>query len=527
MRHDLAPRIVVTRQGREVGYRRLGDGPPVGLLHASPRSAAALLPLAAQLADRFTVFAFDTPGFGWSAPLAHPRPDAADFAVALFEACDALGLERLALYGSHTGAAIATAAALLQPARVPALVLDGYAMFHPLEAASSLASYLTPIGAEWDGTHLAWLWSRVKDQFTVFPWYLRAEAARLPRPLAPLDLRQAVTVDFLAAGDAYRAAYAAAFRFDGGGSLARLAVPTTVMARPDDLLFGHLDALTDLPANVAVQRPDIAAWPQAVAGALAAGGGGGAPAVVPGPVVRVPGGTIALRRHGAAGGKLAVLLPPIPGSARALAPLAMALAETMAVIVVDLPGFGASSLPDARTPLAIAQAVGAALPGRPDLVVTIGESGAIGAALAASGGGRLVLVDPVPDVARAGLLEHFADVAPRPEGGHLLAAWHQLRDATLWRPWHETTPAHAIDAGRDPDVDGMQTVLTDWMRGGTAGRATLAAAFAADLRPPAGTTLLLRPDHPWSAALAPLGRPAPLPAPPRDLAQAVRAGAAA
>ncbi len=528
MQLDTAPRIVTTADGREVGYRRFGAGPPVGLLHASPRSAVALLRLGAALAGRFTVYAFDTPGFGWSAPLALPRPDATDFAAALMATCDALGIGRLALYGSHTGAAIAVAAALGWPERVTALALDGYALFQPAEAAACLGGYLAPFRPHWDGSHLAWLWSRVKDQFTVFPWDLRADCARLDRPLASLAVRQAGVVDFLAAGDAYRAAYAAAFRFPGAAALARVAVPTTVMARQDDLLFSHLDALPPLPAHIGVRRlgVDNAAWADAIAAALAAGdageGGSAAPADL---VARVPGGVIGLRRWGS-GKRRLVLLPPIPGSARALAPLGRAFDAEWTVIAADLPGFGASALADAATPAAMAQAIGAALPAPPDLVAAIGESGAVGGALATASGCPLVLVDPLPDAARDGVLQHFADVAPCEHGGHLLAAWHQLRDAGLWRPWHTRTPSHAIDAGSEADLGAMQAVLTDWLRGGTAGRATLAAVLAEPLRPPPGTHLLTRPGHPWAALLTPLGLPtAVLPDDPRDLAAAILAGA--
>ncbi len=134
--HDTAPRTVLAGQ-RTIGYRRFGDGAPIVMLHASPRSSAALLPLGLRLASRFTVFALDTPGFGWSDPLPIPRPDALDYAAAMIEAFDALGLDRVPVYGSHTGAAIAVAAAVSYPQRVACLALDGYAIFSPQEQADS------------------------------------------------------------------------------------------------------------------------------------------------------------------------------------------------------------------------------------------------------------------------------------------------------------------------------------------------------------------------------------------------------
>ncbi len=513
--NDTAPRTILAGR-RTIGYRRFGDGPPIVLLHASPRSSAALLPLALQLADRFTVFAFDSPGFGWSDALPVDRPDAEDYAAALIEGFDVLGLRRVPVYGSHTGAAIAVAAGVKYPDRVSCLALDGYAVFSPEEQADFLASYLTPITPHWDGSHLAWLWSRVKDQFTVFPWNLRGQAARLPRPLPPPSVLQGVVQDFLAAGDNYRHAYAAAFRYDHLSGLRQVRVPTVAMARADDLLFQRLDLLTELPDCVTVRRlgSDDDSWAAAMAEALGAGAAGSAPEIVPAStafgameVHRVPGGTIGLLRSTGAMARPLVLLPPIPGSARGQAGLARALSAGRQVIALDVPGFGASALSGLLDVDRIAIALHAALLAvgvqRFD-VVAAGESDSIGAALAGlSSGARLVLVDPVPDQARDAMGERMVNVSPRMDGSHLLAAWHQLRDMTLWWPWFEPTPAHAIDAGPDPDTPALQAVLTDWMRGGTSGHATLAVAMGQRLAGnlPGSTMLVTSPDHPWTELL--------------------------
>ncbi len=509
MTYDEAPRIAVTATGRVVGYRRFGTGPAVALLHASPRSSAALLPLARRLADRFTVFGFDTPGFGWSDPLRLDRPDAHDYGDALIEVFDALGLDRLPVYGSHTGAAIAVAAALDHPDRVGAVALDGYAVFTPWAQVELLASYLAPIRPEWDGTHLAFLWSRVKDQFSFFPWYLRGQVSRLPRPLLPPAAMQGVITDFLAAGDAYRPGYAAAFRFPGLAALRRIAVPTVALARSDDLLFNDLDALTDLPACVTTRRlgTDDAAWAEAVSDALQPGAVSTAPDSNPHGLTgtmdmhRVAGGTIgSLRTAGL--GRPIVLLPPIPGSVRGEADLVRALARHRPVVAVDLPGFGASALDTSGTAAAIAAMLRQRGIERCD-VLACGESASIGAALCrALPDARLALLHPVPESGRVAMRDAMVDVTPRPEGGHLLAAWHQLRDASLWWPWHQPTPTDALDVRTDPDTFRLHPVLADWMRGGTAGRATLQAALAAplDVEGLAGG-VIAPPGHPWSQPL--------------------------
>jgi pimeloyl-ACP methyl ester carboxylesterase len=517
---DLAPHIVQTEDGREVGYRRFGNGPPAVLLHASPRSALAVLPLGEALSDRFTVFAFDTPGFGWSEPLRIARPDAADFGDALIAAFDALGLGQAPVYGTHTGAAIAVAAANHHPQRISALVLDGYGVFTPAEQSEYAQFYLAPIRPEWAGTHLAWLWSRVKDQFTVFPWHLMGQWARLPRALADAATMQAVVTDFLTAGDAYRSAYAAAFRIDGRSAVRTLTVPTTLMARSDDLLFSHLDLLGELPPNVKVQTldEDRTEWTAAIIAAMQSAAASDPP-LLPKPILRfraaasaqhilrVTGGTIGISSSGRSSGPKLVLLPGIPGSARGEAHLTRSLGRDFAVFGVDPPGFGASSLPGQPDLAAIAAALLAAL-GELAIddfrIAAIGESAALGCALASlAPRSRVTLLAPVPDAARLELARQISDLTPRRDGSHLLAAWHQLRDSRLWRPWYDAQPRQAVNCGTDPDVESLQTVLTDWMRGGVQGAATLTAVLAPPLTnlmtPIKGrTSLILLPEHPWS-----------------------------
>src|SRR5918994_7750787 len=50
----------------EIAWDRLGDGPPVVLVHGTPWSSWTWRRVAARLAERFSVYVFDLLGFGAS-----------------------------------------------------------------------------------------------------------------------------------------------------------------------------------------------------------------------------------------------------------------------------------------------------------------------------------------------------------------------------------------------------------------------------------------------------------------------------
>jgi pimeloyl-ACP methyl ester carboxylesterase len=94
------------------------------LLHQTPRSADEYRDVMPLLADRgFTAIAFETPGFGGSAPLPGD-PTIERWAEAVHAALDALGIDRSAVVGHHTGGVIAVELAYQHPQRISALVLS-------------------------------------------------------------------------------------------------------------------------------------------------------------------------------------------------------------------------------------------------------------------------------------------------------------------------------------------------------------------------------------------------------------------
>ena len=94
-----------TRLG-QVHYREAGSGPPVILFHESPLSGEIYNVALPVLGRRVRAIAPDTPGYGASEPPPSPLP-LVGYAERLALFLDALGLERVALVGNHTGGKIA------------------------------------------------------------------------------------------------------------------------------------------------------------------------------------------------------------------------------------------------------------------------------------------------------------------------------------------------------------------------------------------------------------------------------------
>lgn len=107
-----------------VAFARAGAGPPVVLLHQTPRSWDEYRDVLPLLAARgMAAIAFDTPGFGDSPPVAG-EPSIERWATTLNAALDALAVSQAAVVGHHTGGVIAVELAHQRPQRVTALVLS-------------------------------------------------------------------------------------------------------------------------------------------------------------------------------------------------------------------------------------------------------------------------------------------------------------------------------------------------------------------------------------------------------------------
>ncbi len=158
-----------------------GDGPPLLLIHQTPRSIDEYAEVMPILAGHRRVIAVDTPGYGASDPVPG-QPEIADYADAMTAVLDELDIAKAIVVGHHTGALIAVEMAAASPARVDRVVLSG-----PIYMDAGTRAHLRPLFEQWrvqgDGSHLKKKWD--------------AMHAWLPRP----DLVQRFVVDIFRAGE--------------------------------------------------------------------------------------------------------------------------------------------------------------------------------------------------------------------------------------------------------------------------------------------------------------------------------------
>ncbi|MFN4039163.1 MAG: alpha/beta fold hydrolase [Erythrobacter sp.] len=428
--------LTIPATGRRVHYRRCGEGPPLLMVHQSPRSSAEYQALMDKWGAHFTCIAPDTPGFGQSDPLPGD-PDINDFAAALIEFMDAAGLGHCPAYGFHSGGIILVTALRHAPSRFTCLAIGGYAIWTADEMWIFGEQYLPEFHPAPYGEHLTWLWNRMLEQSWFFPWFDTRDGARLSVAHADLPRVHQAVMEMLDAGNAYRAGYGAVLRA-ARDIPAQDAVtpPVFISAYSGDPLQAHIDRLGNMPANwqarkvatPAEHHAESLTFLQAYCDSLAP------PALVEDSAegwVEVNGALIHWR--GLPGAAKLVLHRPA-GESRAPGP---------DEIAIDVPGHGLSSaagdllgtIHSARTALGAEAIVWPSLPqGDPELL--------------------------------------YPDLTPDRFGAHLLKAWSAARAEAIFAPWYAASEANAIElTPRALDPESIALRARARLRAGSAGQA--------------------------------------------------------
>lgn len=484
---------------REVHYRRAGSGPPFVLFHVSPQTGAFVLPHLMPLANSYTLIALDAPGYGESDPLIHKAPVMADYADAVIETLDALGIERAPLYGSHTGANIAVEVARRAPDRVAALVIDGLSLSTPEIAQDRTDHYAPQFLPTADGAHLAWAWQHTRDQLIFWPWYEAHKATRLHGGMKDASYLHDVVHAKMNATD-YWLGYRAAFSHDSRDALYQLTTDAFFVTIGADEHTAIERSLPNLPTNInfvdTTEDNQLEAI-RTVLSMVKAGEPVG-PAQDPAPrqklyrsYVSVGSGQRMVRRAGVETGKPLVFLHGGMRTSALLEQQVKAMAVDRPVLAIDIAGNGDSDpLPNAGASLeTFAEDIRAVLDSCGVTEFDLyGES--IGATLAlevarqaGNSASRLILDRPeLPDVAlRKELVAHAAPpIEARWDGTHFLTAWHMLRDSALFWPWYACTKDGVRDIEPEVEPVALQARLLAWLKGGLTYGDYMRAAYDTD-----------------------------------------------
>lgn len=213
-----------------VHMRRLrGDGPPLLLFHPSPNSSRGLIPIMQALraaGSDVDMIAVDTLGNGDSPPPTPDVPHIAYFADSMLRLMDAMGLERVNLYGAHTGARIACELAATHPDRVDRIIFQGISDFDETVRTKRLEAYAPAMDYDDYGRQFVWAFNFVRDQSLHAPYFLRDPEHRLMNRAVPdAESLHAATMDVLKSLTSYHKPYRAAFAYPTSQQICRIGAP--------------------------------------------------------------------------------------------------------------------------------------------------------------------------------------------------------------------------------------------------------------------------------------------------------------
>ncbi len=454
--------------GKLIHYVRQGSGPAVILLHAAPCSAKVMAPFQLVLAERFTTFAFDLPGFGLSEMPDVPQVETHHLADAIAGAVRALGLTQVAAYGRHTGAGVAVELAHRHPALCSMVLTDGFPVFASPYTPERLSEYLLPIEPRWDGSHLTWTWFRYREQHIFWPWDRPLAAHRSDCDVPDLDFLYRGTIEMLESGENYPKIYASAFRHAGLAMIDAVKPPVCYGNRPGDSqhktmrLYPPTAWVQEFPRDAAeaavLERDILALHPASIPTPHQRGFQPGAARVTDyvqtsfGPAYTIGAG---LDRKATP----VLILHDLPGAAGLHLEQIEAIGADRPVIAFDFAGHcnsvpGEGQRAGIDTWVAQIREVMAALGFDAAHIYAHGTAAAIAIELASAAPACVAsLVLHAPPALEQSLADQLApnyapDITPSRDGGNFLRLWHHLRDQELWWPWFDQRRGNARPAPR-------------------------------------------------------------------------------
>ena len=262
-RGSISRMFVDTPQG-QLHFRQSGSGGvPLLMIHQSPGSAESLETMISCLATDRLVLAPDTLGNGHSDKPPVESAGIGYYSDVLSAALGVLGIDRVDIWGSHTGALIAMEFTVRYPDRVRALGIDGITLFDPAFVQEALANYFPPLEPDMHGLHLLRAWMIRLDMYLYWPWYNHTAAGSNIRPLPEVTALKQWADDLLASGRSWRVAYRAAFEYPTRDRLPLLGRPTLLATSPVDPLRFYSQEAAQLCSAISLAESEGYATPGA------------------------------------------------------------------------------------------------------------------------------------------------------------------------------------------------------------------------------------------------------------------------
>lgn len=225
------------------------DGvPPLLVLHPGPGTARIQVPLLEALAATRTVIAPDLMGMGDSAPPPHDEdnpPDIEYYADAVLRFLDTLKIEQCDIYGSSLGGRVAIDMAVNHPHRVRRLMLGMVRIMKGQNLSDMAAKHAPQVTPDQSGVYATFLWGRLRDLYTYFPWFKRKAENMRKTTLPSADLMHIAYTEQVKMATTQHLAFAAYYRYPIEDKLEHIKAKTLV--RGEDALALIPDATEWIP----------------------------------------------------------------------------------------------------------------------------------------------------------------------------------------------------------------------------------------------------------------------------------------
>jgi len=214
-----------------VSETRVADKLPILLLHPGPGTARIQLPLLEVLAETRTVLAPDLMGMGDSTP---PPFDDTDppgidyYADAVSRFLDSLNVDTCDVYGSSLGGRVAIELAVSQPNRVNRMMLGMVRILEEEHLEDMAHRHAPKVEPDQSGVYVHFLWSRMRDLYTYFPWFKHTAASMRKTGLPNADLMHVAFIEQVKMATTAYKAFSAYYRYPIREKLGQIKAKTLV-----------------------------------------------------------------------------------------------------------------------------------------------------------------------------------------------------------------------------------------------------------------------------------------------------------